>query len=221
MRVLSFLFFLIVSSAVFLTGAFYVIARVISNISFNPESKAWKMTIGRLRERLNTKVAPNLIPWDHEMLPLLSMNKSKAKKPGFFDSVEEGVFTTIFQEPVLAYVTQKSGKDSVTVARTSDREIIFRKKGDKETEIWLNGQPFALYTEGKLIAAGRQNNLLAYLENREGQELAVVIGNKTAAALGNPERQSGPNPRALSLVKDVDAQEENMLLAMTLLHLTR
>jgi hypothetical protein len=221
MRVISFLFMLIMSAGLFVTGVIYVIAKAISRISFNPESAAWKRMLEKLRERLNTKTASNLVPWDAEMLSLLSLNKSLSKKPGFFDSIEEGVFMTIYQEPVLAYVTQKSGKTSVTVARSSDREIIFRNK-ENETEIWVNGQPFGLFINGSLLAPGKNSQLMARLPEVAGEDQQpILVGNQVLASLSNPARSAGPNPRALSLLKSVNPQEENMVLALTVYQLTR
>ena len=181
-----------------LIGIVYMIAKLISGISFNPLSAAWKRMLEKLRARLQKQIAGNkLVPWDQEMLGLLSLNRSMLKKPGFFDSMTEGVFTTIFHEPVLAYAAQKSGADSVTVARTSDREFIYRQKG-KETEIWLNGQPFGTFVDGALLAAGRGSRLLAQVDNTANAEmqLPVLMGNNTAASISNPSRSSGPNPRA-------------------------
>lgn len=204
-------------------GVVFVIAKVISGISFNPLSAAWKRMLEKLRARLQRQIAGNrLVAWDHEMLGLLSLNRSVLKKPGFFDPTAEGVFTTIFHEPVLAYASQKSGADSVTVARTSDREFIYRQKG-RETEIWLNGQPFGVFVDGALLAAGRGSRLLAQLDLSASAEaqLPVLIGNATAGAISNPSRSTSPNPRALTLLRELGPEEENALLALTILQMTR
>jgi hypothetical protein len=187
--------------AVFLGSAFVVLTKLFSSITFAPESKAW-----------NT-----LVPWDTEMMGLLSLNQINIKKRGWFDSTFSGTFTTIYHEPVLAYAGLRSGSTGVLVARTSDREFIFRDKG-KETEIWINSQPFGLFVDGNLISAGRSNNLLAQMgQDADDSQLPVLLTNNTSAAITNPDKISSPNPRALTLLRNLSAEEENALLALTLL----
>ena len=204
-----------------IVGILYVIARFLSQINFNPESQAWKKTVEGLRARLKTQAAGALVPWDGEMLSLLSLNRSITKKPGFFNSASEGVFTTIFQEPVLAYAEQKSGNTGVLIARTSDREFIFRKKG-KEIEIWLNGQPFGVLVDGSLLSAGRSPRLLARLESKSDEvQFPVLLGDKTVAAIANPLKTDSPNPRALALLRALSAEEESAVLALTVFVVVR
>jgi hypothetical protein len=217
MRFFFFLIVLMLLTGTFIVGVFYLIAKLISRINFNPESQAWKKTLEGLRNKLKAQAAGALVPWDKEMLSLLSLNRSNVKKPGFFNSTAEGVFLTIFQEPVMAYAIQKSGKTGVIVARTSDREFIFRQKG-KETEIWLNGQPFGVLVDGALLAAGKTSRLLARLEKKPGEpQFPVLLGDAVAASIANPALVDSPNPRALTLLREVSSEEESALLALTVL----
>jgi len=217
-RVLPFLAFLL-TTAFFIVGIFYFIARTLGRIIFDPGSSAWKRTIAKLQTRIRAQAAGALVPWDAEMLSLLSLNQSNVKKPGWWDSASEGVFLTIYQEPVLSYAGQISGNTSVFVARTSAKDFIFRQK-EKETEVWINNQPFAVYINGVLLAAGRSSQMLARLEpNAEEAQWPVMIGDKAAAAITNPKRiaDAGPNPRALTMLRKVSAEEENALLALTMM----
>lgn len=214
MRFFFFLLMLVLISGSLVVGFFYLIAKLIGRINFNPESQAWKKTLEGLRDKVKAQAAGALVPWDKEMLSLLSLNRSNVKKPGFFNSTAEGVFTTIFQEPVLAYAEQKSGGRGVIVARTSDREFIFRLKG-KETEIWLNGQPFGVLVDGSLIAAGKTSRLLASIEIKTGEvQFPVLLGNAVAASVTNPALADSPNPRALTLLREFSSEEESVLLAL-------
>lgn len=217
MRFFFFLLMLVLISGSLIVGAFYLIAKLLGRINFNPESQAWKKTLEGLRDKVKTQAAGALVPWDKEMLSLLSLNRSNVKKPGFFNSTAEGVFTTIFQEPVLAYAEQKSGGTGVIVARTSDREFIFRQKG-KETEIWLNGQPFGVLVEGSLLAAGKSSRLLARIEKKAGEvQFPVLLGDAVVASIANPALADSPNPRALTLLRELSSEEESALLALTVL----
>jgi hypothetical protein len=217
MRFFFFIVILVLLTGSFVVGIFYLIAKLLGQINFNPESQAWKKTLEGLRGKLKSQAAGALVPWDAEMLSLLSLNRSNVRKPGFFNSTAEGVFLTIFQEPVLAYAEQKSGQTGVIIARTSDREFIFRLKG-KETEIWLNGQPFGVLVDGALLAAAKTSRLLGRLEQKKDEaQFPIFLGDSVAASIANPDKSDSPNPRALTLLREVSSEEESVLLALTVL----
>ena len=212
---LLFMLFMVVT---FVVGVVFTIARSVFSLALNTDTKAWRNLLDRLRARLKRPALTQLVPWDGEMAALLSLNRTDVKKPGWFDGISEGVFTTIYHEPVLAYAGQLSGKNAVLLARTSDREFIFRTKG-KETEIWVNQQPFGVLVDGALLAAGRGSRLLARLEAvpAESQFPVLLADNKTAATISNPAKTSMPNPRALSLLRPLSTEEENTVLALAIL----
>lgn len=222
MKLLFFLFLMVAVPALFVVGVIYGIARLLGGINFNPESKAWKAALERLRGRLRSQAAGMLVPWDDEMLSLLSVNQSVTKRPGWFDRSTEGVLSTIYQEPVIAYAAQTAGNTGLLIARTSTKEFIFRIKG-KETEVWVEGKPFAILTGNSLLAVGRGNALLARLESgRDEMQIPVLLGTTTAAAISNPARtDAGPNPRAITLLRPVNAEEETALLALALLQILK
>ncbi|MCC6283455.1 MAG: hypothetical protein IT262_22810 [Saprospiraceae bacterium] len=222
MKLLVFLLMMIVIPALFVVGIIYSIARMLGAINFNPESKAWKAALERLRTRMRSQAAGMLVPWDEEMLSLLSLNQSVTKKPGWFDRATEGVVSTIYQEPVVAYASHSSGNTGLLLARTSNKEFIFRIKA-KETEVWVDGQPFAVLIDGTLLAAGRGSKILARLESgRDEMQVPVLLGDKTAAAISHPNRtDAGPNPRAVTLLRPVNADEELALLALALLQILK
>lgn len=218
LRALFSFFTILLTLAFFVTGVVYLIAQTFGSIAWKPDSKAFKRVLESLRNRLKP-LASNLVPWDSEMLALLSLNRINEKKAGWFSPVSSGQFTTIYQEPVVAYITQRTGKVSVTLVRTSDREFILRKK-DRETEIWLNNQPFGLYADGALLAPGKGSKLLARLELKPDEaQSPLLLGEATAATLSNPDRVTSPNPRALTLLRNLNAGEENVTLAVALLSL--
>lgn len=216
MRALFSLFTILLSMAFFVTGVVYLIARTFGQIAWNPESKAFKRMLEMLRARVKDLSAA-LVPWDQEMLGLLSSNRVNTQSTGWFRPFSTGQFTTIYQEPVVAFIAQQSGKVRVTVARTSDREFIFRVK-DRDTEIWLNGQPFGLFSNGVLLSPGKNPKQMARLEwKSEEAQSPLMLGNTVAATLTNPERTSSPNPRALTLLRNLSPDEENLALALTLM----
>ncbi|HND90091.1 MAG TPA: hypothetical protein PK971_17285 [Saprospiraceae bacterium] len=215
------LLFMLLMVVTFVVGVVFTVARSVFSMALNPDTRAWRNLLDKLRARLQKVAVNKLVPWDGDMASLLSLNRVDVKKPGWFDGIQEGVFTTIYHEPVLAYAGQMSGKNGVLLARTSDREFIFRMKG-QETEIWINQQPFGVFVNGTLLAAGRGSRVLARLEASaaESQFPVLLSDNKTAATITNPERSSMPNPRALSLLRPLSPEEESTVLALMVLKAT-
>ena len=199
-----------------------VIGSLIDETMSGPGTRAWNNRVQRLRDALK-KFTGGLVPWDAEMLRLLSLNKVQAQKEGWFGRPAGGVFTSIYQEPVLAFVREALPKSPLLMASTSQHELVFRLKG-KETEIWINSQPFGIFVDGALIAAGRNGKMIGRLENDQSHsQFPVLLGDKTAAAVANPVLSIGstPNPRAMTLLRDLSKDEENALLSMALLQMVQ
>lgn len=218
MRALFSLITVLLTTAFFVVGIVYLIARTFGQIAWNPESKAFKRLLDNLRGRLRA-IKPELVPWDQEMPGLLSLNRINERKSGWFTPFSSGQITTIYQEPVVVYVIQQTRKVRVTVTRTSEREFVFRTK-DKETEIWLNGTPLGLYAGGALLAPGKSANLLARLEHKSDElHSSLILRNAKAVVLSNAQYAPGPNPRAMTLMQELDRDSENIVLAVGLLRL--
>ncbi|MFN0033594.1 MAG: hypothetical protein ACKVUS_00920 [Saprospiraceae bacterium] len=211
------LLFAVLLAGLFITGVFYFIASALGSIAFNPESRAWKELLAKLRARLLQKMPQTLAPCNAETLSLLSLKPKILKKAGWRDPIFEGVFSTIYQEPVLVFAGQKSGKTAAVVARMSDREFVFRQKG-KETEIWQDGQPYAIFVNGTLLSTGKQSRMLAKLEaDSELRQWPVLLGHSEAATLANADRVVSPIPRALTLLRNLTPEEEQALLVLTVM----
>ena len=203
----------------FITGFFYFIASLLSSIAFNPASRAWKELLAKLRGRLVkhplTKGMPEtLMACNDETLAHLSLKPKILKKAGWRDPIFEGFFSTIYQEPLLVFAGQKSGKTSVVVARTSDKEFVFRQKG-KETEIWQNDQPYAVLVDGVLLSSGKQSRMLAKLEtDPELRQWPVLLGQGEAGTITNGQRAVSPIPRAVTLLRNLSPEEEQVMLVL-------
>lgn len=208
------LLFAALLAGLFITGIFYFVASVLSRIAFNPESRAWKELLNKLRARVRQKNATPLHRIDSEALTQLSLKPKILKKAGWRDSTFEGVFSTIYQEPVLVFAGQRSGSTAAIVAQSSDKEFIFRQKG-KETEVWQDGQPYAVFVNGALLSAGKQSKMLAKLElDSELRQWPVLLGLSEGATLTNAERAISPIPRAVTLLRNLSPEEEQALLVL-------
>ncbi|MFN0215688.1 MAG: hypothetical protein ACKVT2_15630 [Saprospiraceae bacterium] len=218
------LLFFALLAGLFITGVFYFLASILSSIAFSPDSRAWKELIEKLRARLNkqkgarnTGMPEVLHSLDAEILSHLSLKPKILKKAGWRDPVFEGVLGTIYQEPVLKFAGKKSGRTGVIVARTSDKEFILRHKA-KETEIWQNGQPYAVFVNGNLLSSGKQSRLLAKLEiDPELKQWPVLLGQGEAAMLTNAQRAVSPIPRALTVLRILEPEEKEALLLLVLI----
>lgn len=224
MRFLFFFLFVVLISVAFVAAVLYYIVRAFAAMStaVKPGTKAWDTSVSGLRQQLAER-AQQLTPWEEDTLQLLSVNKLQEKKASLLSTAETGVIGSIYQEPVVAYATKGQGKNTLAVARTSDREYVYRRK-DRETEIWMNGQPLGVLVDGSLLAPGRSSKLLAQVqENQEESAFPVLLNNQTTVTISNPDKVRGttPNPRALSLLRNVSPEEENVVLALTLLQVLK
>jgi hypothetical protein len=216
MRALISLLFSVLMLGLFITGLFYFVANVLSGLAFNPASRAWRELIQKLRTRNRIRMANEPLPLNTETLTHLSGKPKILKKAGWRDGVFEGVYQTIYQEPVAYYAGQKSGKTAAVVVQMTDRELILRKKG-KETEIWLNGDPYAVLVDGVLLSSGRQGKMLAKLNlDADLRQWPVIIGQGESATLTNLDRAVSPIPRAVGLLRNLNPEEEQVLLALTI-----
>ncbi|MBK8556538.1 MAG: hypothetical protein IPL65_12580 [Lewinellaceae bacterium] len=220
MRMLISLFFMLFFVAFMITGGIWALVKVFSGLGIPVGDKATDGLIKKLRSLLQSG-RKALVPWEHEMMSLLSLNKSDSKKTGFWGKPASGTYTTIYHEPVLTFAKQRAGKTDLILAQTSDREFVFRKK-DRQTEVWINGKPLGVFIDGVLLAPGSKSQMLAQLEiNKEEQSFPLLLEGKPAAALTNPARKEGPNPRALTLLRDLPQEEEDLIMAMAVLQMTQ
>ncbi len=211
------LLFAVLLVGLFITGIFYFVASALGSLAFNPESRAWKALLAKLRDRLKKRMIDPLAVCDTENLSQLSLKPKILKKASWGDSTFEGMYSTIYQEPILVFAGQKSGKTSVVVARTKDKEFIFRQKG-KETEIWLDGQAHSVFVDGTLLSTGKQSRMLAKLEvDAELRQWPILIGQGEAGMLTNAARVVSPIPRALTLLRNLQPEEENTLLMLVVI----
>ncbi|MEY3243480.1 MAG: hypothetical protein RIR11_4919 [Bacteroidota bacterium] len=217
------LFVFIIGIFSFFISVVWMLVKAFGNIAAQPGSRQWDSLVNRLRTVLEQEKA-NLIPWDgKDLMPLLSLsnlkNHSKWYETG---STRKGTIDTIYQEPVIAVAEISLGKSKIAVARTSNQEFVYRIK-DKDVEIWVNSQPYAVLSGGALLASGKNSKLLAQIQaNNDERSLPVALGNQTTLTLSNPALPPlSPNPRAMLLLRDLNAEEETAALSLAILYQLR
>ncbi|MEZ4921439.1 MAG: hypothetical protein R2792_20255 [Saprospiraceae bacterium] len=216
MRYLFGLFFFLMFASFLVTGGIWVLYRLFTGFSGGPNSKATDRLVKQLRKQLQA-ARTKLVPWDKEMLSLLSLNKSEERKANAWGRPASGTYQSIYHEPVVTYAKQRVGKTELILVQTSEKEFVFKRKGN-ETSIWVNGNPLGVFIDGLLMAPGNKSALLASLEKNESDaDFHLDLDKNPAAAITNPEKASGPNPRAMTLLRDLSEKEEETVLALTML----
>jgi len=177
-------------------------------------------------KKMKNEIAPfieKLIPWNKEELELLSSTQVKQKVSKGIITTAEGVFNSIYHEPLIAYSYKKyisSKKDEVIYARTSNHEFVYRtKKGS--TELFIDNQKVGVINDQGLLYGGRKKRLLARINKSENElELPIIIGDKERGTLMKPESGS-INPRAFQFVGEMKKNEEAVFLSLAVLELVR
>ena len=217
------LFVFIIGSFSFIFSVVWMLAKAFGSIAAQPGTRQWDSLVTRLRALLEKDKA-NIIPWDgKDLMPLLSLGNLKNQHKWYETSnIRKGTIDTIYQEPVIAIAEIGLGKTKVAVARTSSQEFVFRIK-EKDVEIWVNSQPFAVLSGGALLASGKNSKLLAQIQaNDDERSLPVALGNQTTLTLSNPQLPPlSPNPRAMLLLRDLNAEEETAALSLAILYQLR
>ena len=200
-----------------------LLIRAFGGMMIQPGTRQWDSLIIRLRTHLSAHKS-DLIPWDgKDLMPLLSFAQLKLKSSWWeAGKVRTGTINSIFQEPVVALAEMDMGKFKIAVAQTAALELVFRM-GEKDVDIWVNSQPFGVLSGGALLSSGRTAKLLAQIQpSNDERNVPVVINNQTTLTLSNPKLPpTSPNPRALLLLRDLNAEEEVAALALAILYQLR
>lgn len=184
---------------------------------------------GKIRtdlKKMKNEIAPyidDLIPWNKEELELMSSNQVKQKISRGVITTAEGVFNSIYHEPLIAYSYKKyisPKRNEVIYARTSNHEFVYRTKKDS-TELFIDNQKVGVINNKGLLHGGRRKRLLARINKNENElELPIIIGNKERGTLMKPESDS-VNPRAFQFVGEMGKNEEAVFLSLAVLELVR
>jgi len=191
-------------------------------IHFQPGKAKIRTDLKKMKDEI-TPFIEELIPWNKEELELLSSNQVKQKVSRGVITTAEGVFNSIYHEPLIAYSYKKyisSKKDEVIYARTSNHEFVYRtKKGS--TELIIDNQKVGVINNQGLLHGGRKKRLLARINKNENElELPIIIGDKERGTLMKPESGS-VNPRAFQFVGEMKKNEEAVFISLAVLELVR
>lgn len=174
---------------------------------------------------MRTEIAPyveDLVPLESEELELMSLNQLNQSLKKGMTTTAKGVFTSIYQEPLVAYSYKKyiGNNNALLYARTATKEIVYRftKKGVK---VAINQKYYGTIKQGKLYGENNKQ-LLAQVNTRPMDlMLPVMVGNKEVGMLNSPEQAAkSPQPRAFQFVSNsITEEEETAFLTLAVLEL--
>lgn len=197
---------------------FSLLRTIFKNLS--PNNNAIQEDIRKMRAEIEPYVA-DLVPLESEELELMSLNQLNQSLKKSITTTAKGVFTSIYQEPLVAYSYKKyiGGNNALLYARTATREIVYRitKKGIK---VAINQKFYGTIKNGNLY--GESNRKVLAQVNRRTTDLMlpVLVGEKEVGLLNAPGTEKTPQPRAFRYVNnEINEEEEQAFLTLAILEL--
>lgn len=198
-----------------------VLAKTLRN--FRPGRSKIQADLKKMRVELVPLVA-GLVPWTKDEMEQLSFNQiKKSIKNGLVKS-SKGVLTTIYHEPVIAWAYKKyvsKGENGLLYARTSNQEFIYRVKNG-EVEMVVGEHLLGILNERGIVNNPKGNKQLAQIDkNEDNLVLPVLVNNKIVGTIANPNRKQKGNTRAFQHLTNLNQEEEEMVLSLSILELVK
>lgn len=213
---------ILISGIVLGIAALSILARVFKN--FQPGDKKINEDIAQMRQDI-AKMNLDLVPWDKHETELFSLNQISQSIQKGITTTAKGVFTSIYQEPMLAYAFKKyvsSGLNAVLFAKTSHHEYVYRIKKDT-IQISIDGKALGILKDDGVLYSTRKNRVLAKVaQGSEELLLPMIVNNREVAHVVNPAKADKINPRAFDLVdENMTKEEEEVFLALGVLEVVQ
>lgn len=172
------------------------------------------------------KWVDKLVPLDKAELDLFSLSQDKQVVTTGLGATAKGVFTTIFQEPVVAYSYKRylgSKVNELLYARTSEHEYVYWTKNG-QTELHIDQQPVGKI-DNKILYGGKSGKEIASIAGQARQNyLPVKVGDREVGALNTekPKGKEALSQRAFQFIPDdLNDKEEQLFLALVTLELVK
>ncbi|NJL74662.1 MAG: hypothetical protein HC892_06120 [Saprospiraceae bacterium] len=200
--------------------SFSILKKVFLN--FNPAESAIQEDIRKMRLAVEPYLN-KLVPIDKKELELFSLNQVQQMLKKSITTTASGIFTSIYQEPLLAYSYKKyvgKGK-ALLFARTAEHEFVFNI-GKKNTVVAINKMYYGTIIDHKLYRDEKGKQLLGMVSESGNNMLPILVGNRQVAALLDPEVVKSPQPRAFQFVAaSLDDEEEKAFLTLAILEMVQ
>jgi hypothetical protein len=204
---------------VFVITAFSILKKIVLN--FNPREATLQEDIRKMRLAVEPLVH-KLVPLDKKELELFSLNQVQQVLKKGITTTGSGVFTSIYQELLLAYSYKKyvgNGR-ALLYARTAEYEFVFNIS-KKNTIVAINKVYYGTIIDHKLYRDAKGKQFIGMInDSHSASVLPIVIGDKQLAALTNPNLVKSPQPRAFQFVSaTLDEEQEKAFLTLAVLEM--
>ena len=192
---------------------------------FTPGEKRIREELKRMQEDMDSW-AGELVPIDRKELELFSLSQIKNSLKKRLTTSGKGIYTTIFEEPVVAYSFKRYlGKNA--------HALLYCRTAEHEYAYWIRPKGVQVVIDNKLVGTFQDNGVLYGVNskkilariNREGKDIApVVVGEREVASVVKalPPGKSEISTRAFQFVRqDLTQEEEMLLLSVSLLELVQ
>lgn len=217
------MFVLTALTAIVIGLSLWVLARVLKNMA--PNEKRMQADLNAMKSEVEPFVA-DLVPIGKEELELFSMSQVNQLLKKGVTTTARGVFTTIYNEPVVAYSYKKyPGRKNMAVlyARTAQHEMaFFMNKG--EVKLIIDNQLVGNLKKDGVLYGARSNRLLARVNKDMPDFLPVIVKDKEVGSLVKslPSGKNEPSKRAFEFVKpNLSKEEEAVFLSLAVLELVQ
>lgn len=160
-----------------------------------------------------------LVPFNENELSLLSLSQSSRSVKRGIHNTSVGVFDSIYHEPLIAYAYKDyMGSDkALMVAMTNRNEWIY-DIAEGATEVFLNGKPVGHIGPDGTLRGKESNRALAHIDvDQRVSSYPVYVGSREIGHVANPNMVTDVNPRAFHLYGDLEADEEDLFLSLSIL----
>jgi len=189
-------------------------------ISINSSKAQIRRDIEQLKLRM-MEMVKELVPMNKAELELLSVNQSGVSVSRGINSVQTGAFTSIYNEPLLAYAYKNysSGDKSILLVSTDSDDFIYMSEG-ATTKVFLNNSELGVVdSDGNMYDPVSRKQMARIEADHVLSSHPVKIGEKEVGEIVNLRLKDSPNPKAYQFLEPMDDREENIFKALTFLSL--
>ncbi|MDF1697452.1 MAG: hypothetical protein P1U56_16535 [Saprospiraceae bacterium] len=190
-------------------------------VSINSSSSKRRKDVEELKLKIADKVK-QLVPMTSTELELLSINQSEVSLSRGINSEKTGSFTSIYQEPLLAYGYKRYNyleDTSILLVSTASDDYIYMSEGPS-TQVYLNNNKLGVIdAEGNLFDPVSKKQLARIEADQILSSHPVKIGEREVGEVVNLRQNESPNPRVYQFLEPMNEREEHIFKALTFLSL--
>jgi hypothetical protein len=187
-----------------------------------PGKKRFALETTRMKQDMD-QWAGELIPINKEELELFSLGQDKQVLRKGITTTAKGIYTTIYNEPVLAYSYReylgKADKpNGLLVARTAEHDYYYWiNKG--VANLYIDGQEVGTISRDGVLTGKKTGKVIATLDKKGERMLPVTVGSREVGSLTKKQAnaEKGLQERAFEfLANELNDKEEQLFLALIL-----